>query len=574
MDWPVPNEDTGIGVHDDPNCYDKPADPNAFANDLWDHGVRWYLAWIFDENKQDFINALRRRGIEVIVRPGPAYMPQPNIDMAVIDAYVAAGARWFVLGNEYNLYEEWTEEKWAHLDKPIRHVADWFIRVSSEIRAKGDNIWCLTPPPSLGGHWLHRDWFTRFMYALQEIACEQGVSMEQLLWHCGIGLHCRSVGNPLNAGPDWYDCSAREWEWFDATVKAFVGHSLPMANTEAFDEPQWLPKIGCDLNWNLWRDRNLEQMRWFDSDNQGYCYPLNIMCNTFWVIHADRFSPWPQCGLISNYPHFLQRGDYTTDLWRAMLAAITWKRRESEVPLMPPEPPDVKLRVYDCNGTKQSLQWAVDKYGVKLAQYTGPEKAWHVSQMRERINAAAGMEMFFYDETGSPRQGLPAQFYWPGGCDCNKTTEVDGKVGFAYGSGAWIWDVTVGGPHWIEIPVAQSSDRLSGLGMKAMTNHDHLDFVWAFGKLEGTEPVDPLTVILPLAEEMLKAIPCPSDWAYPSVAISHGFNWQVGGYSQVSINGVLFGYQTFTNLDQSTYGVAYSPEGEYDKTEWALIPRS
>ena len=81
MDWPVPANDTGIGLHDDPNCYWKPPNVVEFADWVYDHGVRWYLMWIFDENKADFCRALRDRGIEVIVRPGPAYMPRPNIDV-------------------------------------------------------------------------------------------------------------------------------------------------------------------------------------------------------------------------------------------------------------------------------------------------------------------------------------------------------------------------------------------------------------------------------------------------------------------------------------------------------------
>ena len=568
--WPVPVGDTGIGFHANPDAYEKPPDHVGFARDVKAHGGTWWLAWLFDENKRDFIGTMRREGIEVIARFGPAQMPRPGIQTAHIDAYVAAGVRWFVLMNELNLREEWTEE-WSKFEKPVRMCADQFIRYADIIRGKGDDLWVLTPPPSLGGHMNHREWFTRFMYALQNIAAERGQTMEQLLWHCGIGLHCRSVGNPLEAGPDWYDCSAREWEWFDATVKAFVGHSLPMANTEAFDEAQWVrPYLGSNYNWDRWTSRNLEQMRWFNPDNPGYRYPNNVICNTFWVHSAHRLSPWPQCGLVGNYIHYLQRGDYITGLWNALPEVINWKRRDDVTPGPTPEPPEIKLRVYDAEGTKQSLEWAQDKYGVKLEQCKG--KGWHVAQMWERVNAAAGMEMFFYDEAGDSAQGVPVEFHWPGGCDCDKRTEIDGKVGFAYN--AWIWDPAIGGPYWIEIPVDEPSDKLGGLGMKAMTNHDHIDFVWKFGVLEGTEPEDPLEVILPLAEEKLGAMPVPGDWAYPSKAREQGFGYQVGGYAQVEIDGVLWAYQTFTNDDQSAYGVAYSPEGKYDKTEWAIIERN
>jgi hypothetical protein len=580
--WPVPPEDTGVGFHANPDAYDKPPDFHGHAQAVKAHGGRWWLAWLFDENKADFIRVMRQEGIEVIARLGPAYMPRPNIDIAVLEAYLAAGVRWFVIGNEWNLREEWTVE-WKNVEKPVRKCADQFVRYADVIRERSDEAWCLTPPPSLGGHMNHREWFTRFMYAMRNIAAERKLTLRQLLYHCGIGLHCRSVGNPLEAGPSWYDCSAREWEWFRDTLIAMLGETreefeanpIPMANTEAFDEPQWCrPYLGSYYNWELWRDRNLEQMRWFDPDNQEYQYPPYVMCNTFWVYTAKKDSPWPQCGLVGNYIHFLQRGDWTTLLWPVLPGAIDWTRRDDVMPPPPPPPPPtIKLRVYDASGAKRDLQWARDKYGVRLEQYTGQGKGWHVSEMRERVDCAAGVDMYFYGEDGTPRMGLPVHFCWPGGCDTSKTTEVDGKVGWGYGKDSWIWDPAVGGPHYVEIAAEEPQDSLRGLGMLAMTNHDHLDFSWTFGVLEGTEPQDPEEVITGLAEELLQAIPCPDDWAYPARAIEEGFRYQVGGYSQVEIDGALWGYQTFTNDDQSEYGVAFSPEGEYDKTQWAIVER-
>jgi hypothetical protein len=343
MDYPRPANDTGIGVHSDPNAYFKPADPYGYADDLYAHKVRWFLHWYYDEGATDFIRIMRQKGIEVIGRPGPAKMPRPNIDMAVIDAYIAAGVRWFIIMNELNLHEEW-EEDWHNFDKPIRKCADRFVQYADAIRDKG--AWVLTPPPSLGGHVNHREWFNRFMYAMCNIASERGQTLRQLLWHCGIGLHCRSVGNPLEADQSWYDCSAKEWQWFrdrllqalGETLEEFEANPIPMMNTEAFDEPQWLPEIGGKYDWGLWGSRNETQMRWFNPNNPGYRYPDYLLCNCFWVIHADRFSPWPQCSLISNYTHYVQRGDYTTDLWRAMPGVITWTRTDEVEPQPEPKP--------------------------------------------------------------------------------------------------------------------------------------------------------------------------------------------------------------------------------------------
>ncbi len=57
--WPVPPEDTGIGFHADPDAYDKPSDFRAHARDVKAHGGRWWKAWLYDENKADFIRVMR-----------------------------------------------------------------------------------------------------------------------------------------------------------------------------------------------------------------------------------------------------------------------------------------------------------------------------------------------------------------------------------------------------------------------------------------------------------------------------------------------------------------------------------
>ena len=103
MDFPRPNPDTGFGFHDSASSYWKPDDYPSYARMLREHGATWFLMWTFDEKKAAWARALKDASIEVIVRLGPAYMPRPSIDMAVVDAYIAAGVRWFVLGNEYNL---------------------------------------------------------------------------------------------------------------------------------------------------------------------------------------------------------------------------------------------------------------------------------------------------------------------------------------------------------------------------------------------------------------------------------------------------------------------------------------
>jgi len=324
MDFPKPEFDTGIGVHDDANCYWKPPDMYEYARWLREHGITWYLLFVGDENKADYCRALVDAGIMPIVRFWPAKMPRPNIDQGHVDAYLAADAQWFVLGNEFNLDAEWTGER--PQDGPEK-CADWYARVASEIRAKGG--WPLTPPPSLGGNVNHRIWFTRFLQRLVEL----GFDLEP----GGVGLHCRSVGNPLEDGPEDYDCSAREWEWFDATIKELTGSTVPMANLEAFDEPNWSkrlhPEFSPEQKWDWWRERNLTQMRWFDPNNAGYKYPPRVFANCFWILHDG--GTWNDCGLLDNYYYDKETGrGRETDLWKQMPGTITWEREE-QLPLPP-----------------------------------------------------------------------------------------------------------------------------------------------------------------------------------------------------------------------------------------------
>lgn len=245
-------------------------------------------------------------------------------------------------------------------------------------------------------------------------------------------------------------------------------------------------------------------------------------------------------------------------------------------PTPPPPPPPTGLKVYDLHGNEKDYAWAVGKYGVRwepcIDDYMG-EDAWRLVQIRERCGPS-GIDIWCYNKSGTPAQGLEVEFNWPDGHQM-KETEGDGRVGFAYGPGSYITDPKVGGPHWIDVDrgiTVGYCDTVSRLGMLAGTEHCHLDLTYRWGTIE--EPTtDPLDVILLLAEDKLGAIPVPADWAFPSKAAEYGCKYQVGGYDQVDVGGKLWAYQTFTNDDQSRYGVAYAPEGQWDKTDWAWIPR-
>ena len=167
MDFPRPPNDTGIGVHDDADCGFKPSDLHGFARILREHGITWYTMWCWDEGKADYCRALIGAGIEPVMRVDEAKMPNASIDPAHIQAYRNAGARWFVLGNEYNLECEWKAE--LPRDAP-KKVARWYVEKADYVRGIGG--WPITPPSSPGGNINHRTFFKEFMDELTVIAVE------------------------------------------------------------------------------------------------------------------------------------------------------------------------------------------------------------------------------------------------------------------------------------------------------------------------------------------------------------------------------------------------------------------
>jgi hypothetical protein len=213
------------------------------------------------------------------------------------------------------------------------------------------------------------------------------------------------------------------------------------------------------------------------------------------------------------------------------------------------------------------MEELLKKYNLIVEPFTGPS-GFRLVGLTERCEAA-NCDVWVEDINGNPLTEHPVRWGWPDGAVW-QNTGPDGKTGFGMAHSAY-YNPSEGehGPHWTYVGDGRS-DELRGIGMIAGTVHCTVNPTFRYIE---ESPDDPLKVILPLAEDMLGAIPVPSDWAFPSMASSHGANYQVGGYQQVDIKGELWAFQTFTNDDQSRYGVAYAPEGKWHLTDWAWIPR-
>jgi len=161
---------------------------------------------------------------------------------------------------------------------------------------------------------------------------------------------------------------------------------------------------------------------------------------------------------------------------RAYLPYVS-KERGPPTPTPTPPPQPVGPRVYDMYGFEQTYEWAVNKYGVNVEQIEG--EAYHCVELRER-SGPASIDVYVYGTDGQPAVGVRVEFHWPDGMDW-RLTEADGKAGFGYGSGSWIYDPAIGGPHWLIVSNDSSCDLVSRLGMLAGTNHDHLDVKYRYG---------------------------------------------------------------------------------------------
>jgi hypothetical protein len=166
----------------------------------------------------------------------------------------------------------------------------------------------------------------------------------------------------------------------------------------------------------------------------------------------------------------------------AYLPYVSVARIPTPTPTPTPAPPGpVGLKVYDVDGIERTYQWAVNKYGVRVEQIGG--WAYHCVELRE-ITGPAGVEVWLYQADGSPAANVRVEFWWPTDMDW-RLTEASGKAGFGYGSGSWIWDPVVGGPHWLVVDWG-GCDAVSRLGMLGYTNHDHLDVSYRYGYLWAT----------------------------------------------------------------------------------------
>lgn len=544
---------TGFGVHTPSDYNWVPSNLIEWCEDAKRHGISWVTGWWNCQVQVEFAKALIDHGIEVIYRPGQNLIPSQFIG-GDYKKYRDVGVKYLQFYNEPNLFSEWRDERKA---SPELFAELWADRCRA---IKSIGMIPVVPPLSPGGNIWHPDFFHRMMNWWKN----HGM-LPDLLRGCVLGIHNRPTMNPPD---DTGVCSFEGYRYYRQWMMDIMGFTLPMVAPEAGYQPE-----DCGHDWNKWKDWNLELIRRFRPGHPKYVGD-DFLAHCFWIL-SDSGSTWDACGLVENWYYAQDHGgDRTTNLWRA-LETEDWEDipmpEPEPIPEPTPVPPEPEPGGIDFVGLTEEM---IDMLSISGPEHPG-EPYWKITRVEiqpqtDNINCWL-----------VPPQGVACPvgiFSWPGTeVDMNwKSPDPYNPPGTRDGAYAQVENHCWGN---YGMRVRANSESIFGFGLYGdnleLTHTAHHPVLIYFKLVQPIPPtpVDPLDVIMPLAKALIKDMPLPNNFAYPSMAISKGFGWQVGGYDHVSIGNQLWGYQVFTNAAQSQYGVAYSPEGEYNKTAWALIPR-
>ena len=173
------------------------------------------------------------------------------------------------------------------------------------------------------------------------------------------------------------------------------------------------------------------------------------------------------------------------------------------------------VRVYDANGDEQSWQWAVDRYGVQLAEAAPPAGAtvYRLTELRQKIGPC-GQIVKVIDEDGTPIDGVAVLQGWADGADLpddaapmliegvheqpdgkpNKGdggfTNSDGLFGWGWGPGEQYMPDEQEGPHWYWV-MDEYTDVPMGFGWLFGSDHDTLNITFTRTVADGDEPEPP-----------------------------------------------------------------------------------
>ena len=169
-------------------------------------------------------------------------------------------------------------------------------------------------------------------------------------------------------------------------------------------------------------------------------------------------------------------------------------------------------RIYDRDGLERNWEWLRGRYGPMVRAVlapVGPGLVFRAMRIDDKVGPSV-LTVRVLGEDGQPRQGQPVANAWPepemGGnvvdlrgaglkrlyadVACVQRTEPTGYTGFGLGTGSYIKDLALGGPHTVWVCSGSAdSDAIMGIGMLGGTEHEGPLSV-VFQLVDGSEPPD------------------------------------------------------------------------------------
>jgi len=593
FEWlPRPEKDNAIGLHDDGDSGDGPGTIGfmySLVDWMVDQGFTW-LKFLTDVNHKSgrlpIIEYARKKGLMPIVRPFRQPCHPRGLDLYddYIKAVVGAGCPYIEVGNEPNLaaVECWKPYNEYKYNGTTGHAAfvnllyDQWLRNADKIRRLGGIP--LFPALSPTAYTSNEVYFHHLLY---DDILGLGKLRDNLEWAfegAGVAIHNRpGDGQPL----DILDrCAFRDYENIERKFENALGRKIPLFGTEAGYEDGMVGDYIKHQFGNLYPN-NQNYIDWHKTLNHDLYSRFNpdhekpwhdyLICECAWLAADDGWyaSGWARNSRVGGgaLPSFMDMNQISN-----------FTRAEGS-PYDPPDPPPPDPPDPEPQPPSDEVEFVglIDEMIERLT-ICGPEdptqpywKVYRVEIQPETNNMSAFAVL-------PPGTEVGIQF-WNGG-QYNFSPKADPYA--PPGAKAWAASMPMfsawGG---YGVTVLDNSEAIHGFGLYGnnleLTHTAHHPTLIYFHRVEPDEPEpqDPLDVIMSLAEKALGAIPVPADWAYPEKANEYfqGKAIQVGGYGEVTIDEVIWGYQTFTRPEQDKYIVVYSKHGDWENTQVTEIIR-
>lgn len=148
---------------------------------------------------------------------------------------------------------------------------------------------------------------------------------------------------------------------------------------------------------------------------------------------------------------------------------------------------DYIMKIFDVHNVERDMAWLRAQYGNVRYLESSDRVKFALVEIHETIGPAV-IKVQVLGLEGGPQVDQPVANHWPdeglpslegGGLKtkwhnraCVQRTNSNGYTGFGIGTGSYIDDLEVGGPHtiWVLSP-SYPSDGLAGVGMLGGTNH-------------------------------------------------------------------------------------------------------